>query len=86
MEDCGCIAGHSRKVGATREVVWFGQLADATGVSSRGEADGCVGAGTRLNAAVAQGCLGLRARRAASHGRSGSLCRRSLLGLCLTLG
>lgn len=87
MEDCGCIAGHSRKVGATREVVWFGQLADAPGVSSRGEADGCVGAGARLNATVAEGCLGLRARSAgSSHSRSSSLCRRSLLGLCLALG
>lgn len=86
MEDCGCIAGHSWKVGATSQVVWFGQLADAPGVSSRGEADGCVGAGTRLNATVAQGCLGLRARSAGSHSRSSSLCRWSLLGLCLAPG
>lgn len=57
MEDSGCVAGHSRKVGAASQVVWFGQLADAPGVSSRGEADGCVGAGARLNAAVAQGRL-----------------------------
>lgn len=58
VEDLNSCPGSSREVGPVREVIRFGQLADATDVAVCGEAHRCVGTGARLGAAVSHRRLG----------------------------